>query len=100
MYCASATSIFRRRGVVDDAKQSRITSCCNTQASAGINPLFSAILSFCPLHFLMLVNPGIVPFFSYQAMLTENSTHTLFLLVVSDKFICTYLGKANHVSLI
>ena len=40
VYCASATSKFRRRGVVDDAKQSRITSSCNPQASAGINPLF------------------------------------------------------------
>ena len=40
LYCASATSKFRRRGVVDDAKQSRITSSCNPQASAGINPLF------------------------------------------------------------
>ena len=40
-YCTSATSKFRRRrGVVDDAKQSRITSSCNPQASAGINPLF------------------------------------------------------------
>ena len=39
-YCASATSKFRRRGVVDDAKQSRITSSCNPQASASINPLF------------------------------------------------------------
>ena len=38
--CASATSKFRRRGVVDDVKQSRITSSCNPQASAGINPLF------------------------------------------------------------
>ena len=42
-YCASATSKFRRRGVVDDAKQSRITSSCNPQALAGINPLFKAI---------------------------------------------------------
>ena len=40
VYCASATSKFRRRGVVDDAKQSTITSSCNPQASAGINPLF------------------------------------------------------------
>ena len=40
VYCASVTSKFRRRGVVDDAKQSRITSSCNPQASAGINPLF------------------------------------------------------------
>ena len=40
VYCASKTSKFRRRGVVDDAKQSRITSSCNPQASAGINPLF------------------------------------------------------------
>ena len=32
--------VFNRRGVVDDAKQSRITSSCNPQASAGINPLF------------------------------------------------------------
>ena len=38
VYCASATSKFRRRGVVDDAKL--ITSSCNPQASAGINPLF------------------------------------------------------------
>ena len=37
---ASAASKFCRRGVVDDAKQSRITSSCNPQASAGINPLF------------------------------------------------------------
>ena len=43
LYCASATSKFRRRGVVDDAKQSRITSSCNPQASAGINPLFWAV---------------------------------------------------------
>ena len=40
LYCASATSKFRRREVVDDAKQSRITSSCNPQASAGIDPLF------------------------------------------------------------
>ena len=40
VYCASATGKFRRRGVVDDAKQSTITSSCNPQASAGINPLF------------------------------------------------------------
>ena len=40
VYCASATSKFRRRGVVDDAKHTRITSSCNPQASAGINPLF------------------------------------------------------------
>ena len=39
-YCASATSKFRRRCLVDDAKQSRITSSCNPQALAGINPLF------------------------------------------------------------
>ena len=39
VYCASATSKFRRRGVVD-FKQSRITSSCNPQGSAGINPLF------------------------------------------------------------
>ena len=46
-------------------------------------------------------------------MLIENSTNELFLLrgmtttvgaeraseLVSDKFICTYLGKANHTSL-
>ena len=31
---------FGRRGVVDNAKQGRITSSCNPQASAGINPLF------------------------------------------------------------
>ena len=31
---------FLRRGVVEDAKQSRITSSCNPQASAGLNPLF------------------------------------------------------------
>ena len=36
MYYASATSKFRRRGVVDDAKKSAITSSCNLQASAGI----------------------------------------------------------------
>ena len=40
VYCASATSKFRRRGVVDDVKQSRITLCCNPQASAGTNPPF------------------------------------------------------------
>ena len=40
VYCASVTSKFRRRGVVDDARQSRIRSSCNPQASAGINPLF------------------------------------------------------------
>ena len=40
VYCASATSKFRRRGVVDDAKQSRITSSCNPQVSTNINPLF------------------------------------------------------------
>ena len=40
VYCESATSKFRRRGVDDDAKQSRITSSCNPQASAGTNPLF------------------------------------------------------------
>ena len=40
VYCATTTSKFRRRSVVDDAKQSRITSSCNPQASAGINPLF------------------------------------------------------------
>ena len=40
LYCASSSSKFRRRGVVDDAKQSRLTSSCNPQASAGINPLF------------------------------------------------------------
>ena len=40
VYCASATSKFRRRGDVDDAKQRRITSSCNPQASASINPLF------------------------------------------------------------
>ena len=41
VYCASAASKFRRRGLVDDAKhefmQSRRPS---SQASAGINPLF------------------------------------------------------------
>ena len=40
VYCASATSKFGHCGVVDDAKQSTITSSCNPQASAGINPLF------------------------------------------------------------
>ena len=35
MYCASATSKFRRHGFVDDTKHSRITSSCNPQASAG-----------------------------------------------------------------
>ena len=32
-----------------------------------------------PLHFRILVNPGIVPFFSQQVMLIENSTNELFL---------------------
>ena len=40
VHCASAISKFRRRGVVDDAKHSRITSSCNPQASAGISPYF------------------------------------------------------------
>ena len=40
VYCPSAPSKFRRRGVVDDAKQSRITSSCNPQGSAGMNSLF------------------------------------------------------------
>ena len=40
VYYANATSKFRHRGFVDDAIQSRITSSCNPQASAGINPLF------------------------------------------------------------
>ena len=40
VYYASATSKFRRPGVVDDTKQSRVTWSCNPQASAGINPLF------------------------------------------------------------
>ena len=40
VHCASAISKFRRRGVVDDAKHSRITSSCNPQASAGITPCF------------------------------------------------------------
>ena len=40
VYCASATSKFHRRGVVHEAKLSRITLSCNPQASAGINPLF------------------------------------------------------------
>ena len=43
VYCTSATSKFHRRGVVYGAKQSRITSSSNPQASAGINPLFQAI---------------------------------------------------------
>ena len=37
---ASASSKFRRRGVIDDAKQGRITCSSNPQASAGMNPLF------------------------------------------------------------
>ena len=40
VYCTRTTSKFRRRGVADDGKQSRITSSCNPQASAGINLLF------------------------------------------------------------
>ena len=40
VYSTRTTSKFRRRGVADDAKQSRITSSCNPQASAGINLLF------------------------------------------------------------
>ena len=63
VYCASATSKFGRRGVVDDAKQSIITSSCNPQASPARYK--STVLSdfWSPLHFLILVNPGIVPFF-------------------------------------
>ena len=40
--CVSAASKFRRRGSsrVDDAKQGRITSSCNPQASTAINSLF------------------------------------------------------------
>ena len=38
--CASAVNKFRRRGVVDDAKHSRVTSSCSPQASAGITPCF------------------------------------------------------------
>ena len=63
VHCASATNKFCRRGVVDDAKQSRITSSCNPQASAGINPLFLSDF-WRPLHFCILVNPGILSFFS------------------------------------
>ena len=40
VHCARAISKFRRRGVVDDAKHSGITSSCNPQASAGITPCF------------------------------------------------------------
>ena len=52
-------------------------------------------------------------FFPLQAMLIENSTNELIFTskndnscggraseLVSEKFICTYLGKANHISLI
>ena len=35
--CASATSKFCRRGVVDDAKQSRITSSCTRGGTLGIS---------------------------------------------------------------
>ena len=40
VHCASAVNKFRRRGVVDDAKHSRVTSSCSPQASAGITPCF------------------------------------------------------------
>ena len=39
VYCASAASKFRRRGLVDDAKHSSVTSSSFTSL-AGINPLF------------------------------------------------------------
>ena len=40
VHCATAVNKFRRRGVVDDAKHSTLTSSCNPQASAGITPCF------------------------------------------------------------
>ena len=40
VHCASAVNKFRRRGVVDDAKYSTVTSSCSPQASAGITPCF------------------------------------------------------------
>ena len=56
VHYACGAGKFRRRGVVDDAKQSRIMPSCNPQACAGINP--------CPLHSFIRVNQGIPSFFS------------------------------------
>ena len=63
VYCASATSKFRRHGVTNEAKQSRITS---SWISTSFGRYKSTVLSdfWSPLHFLILVNPAIVPFFS------------------------------------
>ena len=40
VHCASPVYKFRRRGVVDDAKHSRVMSSCSPQASAAITPCF------------------------------------------------------------
>ena len=40
VHCASAVNKFRRRGVVDDAKYSTVTSSCRPRASASITPCF------------------------------------------------------------
>ena len=63
VHCTSAASKFRHCGVVDNAKQSRITLSCNPRALAGINPLFLSDF-WSSLHFFIFLNSDILPIFS------------------------------------
>ena len=63
MYCASAASKFRRRGLVNDAKHSSVTSSCFTSFGRYESSVFRRFFK-CSLHFFVFVNPGILSFFS------------------------------------
>ena len=62
VYCASAASKFRRRGLVDDAKHSSVRSSCFTSFGRYKSSVFRLFFT-CSLHFFVFVNPGIL-FFS------------------------------------
>ena len=110
VHCASAISKFRRRGVVDDAKHSRVTSSCNPQALAGISPCFKAIFQgLCIFYlrksrypFFFLLRSDVDWKFDWWIVFTSKTTLSCrgrASELVSDKFSCMYLGKANHISL-
>jgi len=79
MYCAIAASKFRRRGLVDDAKHSSVTSSCFTSFGRYKSSVFRRFFK-CSMLFFVFVNPGILSFFAQQAMLTENSANEFFFL--------------------
>jgi len=77
VYCASAACKFGRRGLVDVAKHSSVTSSCFTSFGRYKSSVFRLFFK-CSLHFFAFINPDILSFFSLQAMLTENSANEFF----------------------